>query len=304
MEVTVVIPVLNRADLIVRCLDSVAAQTCLPRRIIVVDNGSTDGTQGAIEDWRNTHPEIELLLIEEKKQGAARARQRGLKEVDTEFVYFLDSDDEMMPDLIEKATKAIGDADIVHWKVKQNSLDGEQAIKPYYESSLLRRQFYNSILCTVSYMARTEVMRKTGGWNESLRVWDDWELGIRILLSTNKINHLSETMVLVHCQEESITGTNFSPKEGEWERAVEIAERDIRHSGRSISEKSRLLDMLCYKRIMLAAAYRREGNKKAAQRLIDQVMSEMRLNRRERLFLKTAYHYRRFGGRGAYYLWR
>ena len=53
--VTVIVPVRNRSGVIVRCLDSVVAQTYAAVRLIVVDNGSTDDSRSVVADWLETH---------------------------------------------------------------------------------------------------------------------------------------------------------------------------------------------------------------------------------------------------------
>ena len=132
--VTIIIPVRNRRELITRCLDSVLAQTWRSLRIIVVDNGSSDGTGDAVLRWVSengvrlegdcsavggnsvTKPGRTLLLLKEDKPGASAARNRAVDEIVGEHVIFFDSDDEMMPTLVEEAMNAIGDADLVYWQ--------------------------------------------------------------------------------------------------------------------------------------------------------------------------------------------
>lgn len=95
--ISVIIPSFNRADLIVETLDSVAAQTWRRVEIIVVDDGSTDQSCRVVEAWRAAHPACELRLLIQRNRGAAAARNLGAKEARGAFLYFLDSDDLVLP---------------------------------------------------------------------------------------------------------------------------------------------------------------------------------------------------------------
>lgn len=320
MTVTVVIPVRDRVHLIGRCLDSVAAQTRRPDRVVVVDNSSTDGTPGAVRRWSEAHADLPLTLLEEKRPGASAARNRGLDAVDTDLVYFFDSDDEMLPDLLEKAIEAIGDAELVYWKAEIITLSGQRRSKAFYTDSLLRRQFYNSVLSTQAFLARTELVRRVGGWNEQAAVWNDWELGLRIAMARPRRAVVPEVLVRIHAQEKSITGTAFSRRRGDWERTLAIVEEDIMQSPAPVADKRRMLDMLAYRRVVLAAAYRREGDcDAAASLLVDALRAphgtlsapqptlsapKPTLSARKRWLLRFIYHYTALGGRAAYLLWR
>ena len=85
-KISVVVPVLNRAKLIERSLDSIAAQDVRPLNLYIVDNGSDDGTQDVVRNWVRRHAddkELRVTLMEDKQRGAARARQTALDIVDT-----------------------------------------------------------------------------------------------------------------------------------------------------------------------------------------------------------------------------
>ena len=73
---TVVIPVRNRENLIIRCLDSVKRQTLRPLNVIVVDNGSTDGTWKAVEGWiaRNADIRTQARCVKSQKPGTVGDR--------------------------------------------------------------------------------------------------------------------------------------------------------------------------------------------------------------------------------------
>lgn len=303
-SVSIVIPVRNRSGLISRCLDSVYAQTRRPAKVIVVDNASTDDTVQTIEDWMASHKDLAVVILSESTPGASAARNKGLEAVETEFVFFFDSDDEMKPRLLERALDTIGDNDIVHWKGEVKGLDGKSYVKSYYTDSYLRRQFYNSVLSTQLVMARTSLFRSIGGWNEAASVWNDWEIGIRLLMTSPRITALPETLVLIHAQAASITGKAFKERIGEWENTLRIVEQAVEESNRSVTEKKKMLDMVAYRRVVLAAHYNREGAFEAAGNLLTQTLKTTRLSPTDKLLLRLIYKYTSLGGRAAYYLWR
>lgn len=96
-EVSVVIPLYNKAAYITRCLSSVLTQTCQDFEVIVVDDGSTD--DGAAVIRRFDDPRIRL--IQQENQGVSAARNRGIEAARTDLVALLDADDEWLPNHLE-----------------------------------------------------------------------------------------------------------------------------------------------------------------------------------------------------------
>jgi glycosyltransferase involved in cell wall biosynthesis len=92
---SVVIPTYNRADLLIRAVESVRAQTRAEHEVVVVDDGSTDGTEEAVRSRFGGDPKVRYFR--QKNAGVAAARNRGLREGVGEFFAFLDSDDEWFP---------------------------------------------------------------------------------------------------------------------------------------------------------------------------------------------------------------
>lgn len=89
MSVTVVIPNWNRADMLCRCLSSLRSQTA-PARIIVVDNGSTDGSLGLLAE---SFPEVQVIRFD-RNRGFAAAVNAGIRACDCEFIALLNNDAE------------------------------------------------------------------------------------------------------------------------------------------------------------------------------------------------------------------
>lgn len=96
--VSVIIPTHNRAHLISETLDSVLGQTHTQVEVLVVDDGSTDGTRGAIEEFKRTRSAGHIRYSWQGKAGGPRARNQGMAKSRGEFIQFLDSDDLLHPE--------------------------------------------------------------------------------------------------------------------------------------------------------------------------------------------------------------
>ena len=101
--VSVVVPTCNRSDEIRKCVMSLVGQTCARFEVIVVDDGSSDGSADMLEAIGRDHPELNLtVLVNERNIGANPSRNRGVDAAQGTHIVFLDSDCVAEPDLIEK----------------------------------------------------------------------------------------------------------------------------------------------------------------------------------------------------------
>jgi glycosyltransferase involved in cell wall biosynthesis len=99
-KVSIIIPTYQRAALLPRALKSVLAQTYENWELIVVDDGSTDHTSEIVRQYAERYTNLQYVF--QSNQGASAARNRGIDVACGEFVAFLDSDDEYLPDMIER----------------------------------------------------------------------------------------------------------------------------------------------------------------------------------------------------------
>lgn len=294
-------PVLNREQLVLRCLDSVKTQSKKPYELIVVDNGSTDSTVAQVTKWMvaNVDSGIKMSILEEKQRGACNARQKGLDNAKGEFVLFFDSDDEMDPELIEKALGEMEKdekADIICWKCEIRRLDGKRRVPPFDLSDPLENHLIHTLLRPQGYLVRKELIKSAGGWSKPIPVWNDYELGLRLLLKNPAIRGIRKVLATIHAQEDSITGSNFSHKEGQWEKTLEEMRKE-NHLGNH-PKKKQIEDIFTYREVILAAHYYREGNKEAAKRLYENAIK--RTSGLQKVLLKLSFGYTRRGGRGAW----
>lgn len=260
--ISIVIPVKNRAKLVKRTLESIAAQTFQPTAVILVDNKSTDNTAEVLHEWAVSRPFVEV--ISEPKPGAAAARNAGLARVKTPYVMFFDSDDIMPPNHINEVTAAIihnDYPDIIEFPSEFIDSRGRRKLAPLRSGDPLKNHIFHATLATQRYCASTELVRRAGGWNEELLGWDDLELGVR-LLACRPIyaqTTLSEPVV-VYTHDDSITGPDFSSKAGQWERALDFCEQALNAD----KAHQRFIN---YRRAILAGFYRREHHPELARGL-------------------------------------
>jgi hypothetical protein len=103
--VSVIIPLYNKSKYIVRTLDSVLSQAFRDFEVIVVDDGSTDGSDALVRRYDDSR----LRMIQQANAGPAAARNRGLAEANAPYVAFLDADDEWLPGYLERVLGILKD---------------------------------------------------------------------------------------------------------------------------------------------------------------------------------------------------
>lgn len=292
---TVVIPAWNRQSTLQRTLDSVAAQTLRPLQVVLVDNASTDATHSIMQQWRDAvdAPDFKVTIVDEPQRGASDARNRGLECVTTPYVMFFDSDDEMLPnhcgDMLQTAIDR-PDAEIIGRPALLSLLDGRLKEGRFTSSHPLFNHLFHGILSTQRYIVRTDFVRKVGAWDLKSLSWDDWELGVRLLLEKPVMAVADgKPTVIVHSQPQSITGTCFSHSPAKWEDTLAIIRRDL-----TSADRSDLMPWLDTRYMILAAKYHREGAYTESRRLRNHTLSLTRHPRRMRLL----YLQHRIMGRG------
>lgn len=270
MEVTIIIPVYNRASIVQATLDSVLAQTYRPLQVVLVDNDSTDDTLQVLETFKKEHPGdgFNVVITNEKYHTAGAARNRGFELATGEWVLFFDSDDLMDEDLvasyvkiIEKAKKNGRALDLISARSKLIFPDGSKRSAPFHKRDLFACHLLHGQLATQRYAVRREFFADTDGWNINLPGWNDWELGLRLLLARPHVAYLGgrSHITINHNGDDSITGTEFHSRQGQWEHVIDIMKNEVRCSQLKSQYKLRYERLLEYRRMVLAAQYELEG---------------------------------------------
>lgn len=302
-EITIVIPVRNRMNLVTRTLDSIETQSYRPLNLVIVDNASSDRTLDVVTGWSEAHssPDFNIKVVSEKTPTASAARNRGLQEVETEYVAFFDSDDIMEPSHMSRIMNHLKSneyPDLVYWDLRYRDADGWSEVKNSRHNDLLSEHLLHATLATIRFCIRTDCLRQIGGWNKSLPKWNDLELGLRILSHEPKFTraYLPDNPTVIHTSDDianSITGIRFSDNSDEIDLALDTMahylEGDEQH-----------LYILACRRAILAADYRREGAHNLADRMLKSTLEGKSPRCRRRL--RMIYTVQRIFGCGGSWL--
>ncbi|MDX1945697.1 MAG: glycosyltransferase [Pirellulaceae bacterium] len=179
-DVTVVIPVYNRPTTVLETLASVARQPRAPAEVIIVDDGSTDGTAAAIDRWRATGTlACPVAVVRSAHRGAGAARNRGLGLVTTPWVAFLDSDDLWPDNFLERAAAALDAAEsVIGATADRRHVDADGSTISIRSTAGLaenatRWLFENDGGIASASVLSTAAVRALGGFDESLSTGQD-----------------------------------------------------------------------------------------------------------------------------------
>jgi len=125
MKLSIIIPAYNAEAYLPQCLDSILAQEHRGCEVIVVDDGSTDGTAALLERY----PDVKV--VHQENHGMSTARNRGLDEARGEYILFVDSDDLLTDGALEALVAELSGEDIIAFNAKKlHDATGEQTYHP------------------------------------------------------------------------------------------------------------------------------------------------------------------------------
>ncbi|MBO3463540.1 glycosyltransferase family 2 protein [Aetokthonos hydrillicola Thurmond2011] len=206
--VSVIIPTYNRIKYISRAINSVINQTFRDYEIIVVDDASTDGT---VKFIRENYPNITLVQLS-KNSGAGAARNQALSIAKGNFIAFLDSDDQWEKNYLETqihyiqsdSNNVLAFCGCIHQK--QDRTIVKFNCKPWlpYPNLVYHLLSENFILTSSSVVVRSETLKESGKFNETLKIGEDKELFLR-LLCLGKATHVPHYLVTKYSHESNLT---------------------------------------------------------------------------------------------------
>ncbi len=199
-----------------RCIQSVINQTYKPIEIVVVDDGSTDRTKEVVDEYAKESA-IPIVLLCQEKKGAQAARNNGIMHAKGDYIAFLDSDDEWLPNKIEIQAGFLKDKETVVYSdcYVENDLD-DANINKYADRGKLysnkgRRIWktrggdgyvYGELLrrggpTFPGIITSKKALEDIGLLDENVKAYQEWETSIR-LSKYNKFIHIHEPLFIYH----------------------------------------------------------------------------------------------------------
>lgn len=211
-KISVVIPTRNRLPRLMKAVDSVLSQSEKSFEVIVVDDGSTDGTRKFLSELALRDERVRPIF-NEVSAGGAGARNIGIGTSLGELIAFLDDDDEWLPDKLEKQQCLLqANVDAVacscsYWRCYPS---GKTMLANVPSEITFEDLLRGSVMAGASMcMCRAHTLRSVDGYDRILRSGQDWDLWTR-LSRVGKVISCSEPLVLYHVHEEPRISTDMN----------------------------------------------------------------------------------------------
>ena len=180
--VSVIIPTYNRAAIVTQAIDSVLQQTFTDYELIVVDDASTDDTA---ERLQGRYGERICYIKKPSNTGPSATRNAGIQMARGIYIAFLDDDDEWLPEKLALQVPILQqnpDVGLVYCGCLLVDERGASVgqVKPEKRGYIFNDLLHKNHLITSASLIRKELLKKTGGFDETLAACEDWDLWIRI----------------------------------------------------------------------------------------------------------------------------
>ena len=182
-DIEAVITSFNQGSMILEALESLCAQTVLPQKIIIVDDGSTDEYSIRVlkEIEKKSDLPIPVMIHYQENRGVSAARNAGIKKAQAPMVLVLDGDDKLKPEFTEYVSQLLRDSPSMVAASSFMHTFGvlESVVRPAGGkiSSFLSRN-----CCPATHILRREIFEQCGGYDESMRSgFEDWDFFLSMI---------------------------------------------------------------------------------------------------------------------------
>lgn len=204
-SLSVVVPIYNRREDLIRALDSLVQQTDKDFEVIVCDDGSTEDISGVVYGY-NGYLRLRFLRID-NSGGPARPRNTGTRAATTEWISFLDSDDWWYPNRVKRVKEALSkEWDIVYHSLEVTRADGDWKATPSHGTVIGSRMCCDNVLMhmlrfgnpfpTSATTVRRDAMEAIGGFNEERKLAsaEDYDAWLQLATGGVRAYFLNETL--------------------------------------------------------------------------------------------------------------
>jgi len=297
VKISIIIPTLNRRELLTQTLASVQAQTFEYWEALVVDDGSTDGTKEYVSELHSQDSRIHYRLRDRPHGGAPACRNQGMELAQGNYIIFLDSDDCLAPSALENRFQQMEQHPELDFGVFGCILFRDRpgdtpllwnAVTPQDD---LDRFLANDVPWqTTSPIWRKTALEKLGLWDETLITGQDWDQHLRALILKLKYQYFSPPDCYWRIPHADTIGSQSKAK-GDYldcrEKLLELAQNRLASAQLLTPKRQRLLRQ-CY--FWLSDTWIDYGDKTQAfqvwQRCYERELLDQSLHRQGLIYLK------------------
>ena len=268
-DISIVIPTYNRCELLKRAIKSVLTQSIKTKEIIIVDNGSTDNTYEMIS---LLFPEI--TYIHEKRRGVSLARNLGIKNCNSQWIAFLDSDDAWEPQKLEKQLFFTNNINkkfrLIHTNETWYKNEKLQNQKRKHEKSggdIFQKSLEFCCISPSSAFIKKEVFDDYGSFDESLEVCEDYDMWIRIT-AKEEVGFLDNPLVIKNRGHDD----QLSKKYWGMDRfRIKSLEKNLKNNWFTSDQKKSVLNILIKKLSIISNGAKKRDNEEIYRKYSDKL---------------------------------
>ena len=268
-DISVVIPTYNRCVLLKRAISSALNQTIRSKKIIVVDNGSTDKTYEMIS---SLFPQI--TYIYENRRGVSIARNKGIKNCHSSWIAFLDSDDVWEPQKLEKQLFFTNNINkkfrLIHtneiW-YKNDKFQNQSRKHQKSGGDIFQKSLEFCCISPSSAFIKKEVFDDYGFFDESLEVCEDYDMWIRIT-AKEEVGFLDKPFVKKYGGHDD----QLSKKYWGMDRfRIKSLEKNLKNNWFTAEQKKNVFNILIKKLSILSNGAKKRDNEKIFRKYKDKL---------------------------------
>lgn len=281
--ISVVIPAHNAERFLPDAIRSALEQSLPPLEVIVVDDGSTDCTAEVADGFGPP-----VRCVRQANAGPSVARNRGIREAAGEFIAFLDADDIWLPHHLEEAARVLRRHPQLQWfgAAFEMHYPGSRRVQRFaYESPLAEGAYINDwfqaearqqVISADTVVIRADILRQVGGFDESMRYYEDFDLWFRIALKSPQVGYSTRISSIYWRQPASVTMTaSMSTGSERSLQSLRKLEQLAAEAGESAVKQSRALIVSRVPHLILRAV--KEGNQSVLREIEQRYGSELGL---------------------------
>lgn len=214
VQFSIIIPVFNAAETVDDCIMSVVSQTYQSFEILLVDDGSDDGSLEICEQWKKKDSRIRVF--HQKNCGASSARNTGIRNAIGQYIQFVDADDTITSDCLEKIQTIIEryqEPDVVEYRLNYfgpngvNNIQGTILKDGIYDREYLQnvflpcmlqceenREIYYNLFNVLRFVKRGLLINQDIFFDEQIKRWEDMLFAIQVFSHADKMAVTSDAL--------------------------------------------------------------------------------------------------------------